>query len=126
MASVGWGNEADYDPASIQRSLAAYPFVVYARDEAGQLVGYVTAFSDGAFSTFIGELVVRPEAQRRGLGSALLQRVEEQYPGIPVYVQSFADVEGFFQRRGYRARKRPQSVMFKMAGLALSPQTRLP
>ena len=37
MAAVGWGDAAGYDPELIQRSLAAYPFIAYARDDAGNL-----------------------------------------------------------------------------------------
>lgn len=120
MASVGWGTEQEYDQAAIERSLTAYPFLAHARDGGGQLVGYVTAFSDRAFSTFIGELVVRREAQDRGVGSALLRSVEEKYPGIPLYIQSFSDVEEFFRQRGYRAGTRPQAVLFKIPGLVVS------
>ena len=114
MDSVGWGSEGDYDATLIERSLTTYPFVAHARDQAGRLVGYVSAFSDGAFSTFLGELVVRPEAQRLGLGTELLKRVEQRYSGIPVYVHAFADAEEFFRLSGYRVSERPMQVLFKI------------
>ena len=114
MASVGWGDEADYDRELVELSMASYPFIAHVRDLTGKLVGYVSAFSDGAFSTFIGELAVRPEVQHLGLGTELLDRVERHYPGIPVYAHSFADQEGFFAARGYRVAARPQRVLFKI------------
>ena len=114
MASVGWGAEADYDKLLVERSLRAYPFIAYARDEGGRLVGYVSAFSEGAFSTFIGELVVRPEAQRLGLGTELLKRVESRFPGIPLYAHPFADTEEFFIFRGYQSPERPIQTLFKI------------
>lgn len=114
MGSVGWGEELAYDNNVVERSLAEYPFVAYARDQKGLLVGYVSAFSDGAFSTFIGELVVRPEAQRLGLGTELLRRVEQRYPGVPIYAHSFADLEEFFVLRGYKVAQRPMRVLFKI------------
>ncbi|MBI4220293.1 MAG: GNAT family N-acetyltransferase [Chloroflexi bacterium] len=114
LASVGWGREADYDPQDVERSLAAYPFVAHARDRDGRLVGYVSAFSDGSFSTFIGELVVRPDNQRRGVGTALLKAVEERYPGVPVYAHTFNDTAGFFEKHGYRIAQRPMQVLFKI------------
>jgi len=46
-----------HDHWAVRRSAAAYPFIAYARDPEGRLAGYITAFSDGAFSTFIGDLI---------------------------------------------------------------------
>jgi GNAT superfamily N-acetyltransferase len=114
MGSVGWGEPDAYDEAVIRGSLAAYPFVAHARDSAGHLVGYISAFSDGAFSTFIGELLVRPSARQHGIGSELLGAVEHRYPGVPIYAHSFDDAEPFFARRGYRLGQRRQSVLFKI------------
>lgn len=114
MGAVGWGEAAEYDPAAIERSLAAYPLIVQARDPAGRLVGYVSAFSDGSFSTFIGELVVHPDHQRDGLGTQLLERVEREFPGVPIYAFPFRDVSGFFLRRGYRHPGRAMNVLWKI------------
>ncbi len=119
MGAVSWGAAADYDPAVIKRSLAAYPFVAHVRDGSGQLVGYISAFSDGAFSTFIGELVVRPQAQGRGIGTALLELVEQRYTGIPLFIHSFVDVQEFFLQRGYRVPARPIAALSKRNGMVL-------
>jgi predicted N-acetyltransferase YhbS len=113
MASVGAGEEAAYSPEVIQRSLAAYPFVAHARRSDGTLVGYVSAFSDGAFSTFVGELAVHPTIRRRGVGRCLMQAVETYANGVPVYVNLFSEEETFFARLGYRRSRRPMSVLFK-------------
>lgn len=111
MASVGWGDEADYQPEVLLRSMAAYPLVAYCRDASGLLVGYVTAFTDGAFSTFIGELVVRPQFQRQGIGSALLEVIVEKCRGIPIYGTPFEDTRDFFLARGFQEPKRAMSVV---------------
>ena len=68
MAAVGWGAITDYDATSVSRSIDSYPFVAHARTTDGALVGYVSAFSDGAFSTFIGEVLVHPQLQGQGVG----------------------------------------------------------
>jgi GNAT superfamily N-acetyltransferase len=44
----------------------------------GMLLGYAYALSDGAFSTILGELIVRPGAQRLDIGRSLIQRVEDE------------------------------------------------
>ncbi|HEX5338517.1 MAG TPA: GNAT family N-acetyltransferase [Gallionella sp.] len=111
LAAVGWGDETDYQPEILLRSMAAYPLVAHCRDASGLLVGYVTAFTDGAFSTFIGELVVRPQFQRRGIGSALLELVVEKCRGVPIYGTPFEDTRDFFLARGFQAPQRAMSVV---------------
>lgn len=113
LVAVGWGSKADYESSAVLRSLAAYPFIGHARDTSDRLVGYVSAFSDGAFSTFIGELVVHPDAQDEGIGAELLSRVERRYSGVPIYTLPFDDAREFFFKRGYRIPKRAMSVVSK-------------
>jgi GNAT superfamily N-acetyltransferase len=114
MASVGWGS--DYSEELVQRSLAAYPFVAHARSENGVLLGYVSAFSDRAFSTLLGELAVHPEAQRKGIGRALLSAVETEFVGVPVYVKPLGEAKRFFSACGYRAPTVEMQVLFKRNG----------
>lgn len=111
MASVGWGDETHYQPEILLRSIAAYPLVAHCRDAKGLLVGYVSAFTDGAFSTFIGELIVRPRFQRRGIGSALLALVVKKCRGVPIYGTPFEDTRDFFLERGFRISKRAMFVV---------------
>lgn len=111
MAAVGWGDETDYQPEEILRSVAAYPLVAHCRNAGGLLVGYASAFTDGAFSTFIGELIVRPQFQRQGIGSALLALIVEECRGVPVYGTPFEDSRNFFLERGFRVPKRGMSVV---------------
>jgi ribosomal protein S18 acetylase RimI-like enzyme len=117
MSSVGWGTESAYDDQAIEQSLSAYPFIAHCRDSAGALIGYVSAFSDGAFSTFVGELVVHPEFQRNGIGTELLRLVVERYSGVPIYATPFEDVQEFFLERGFRIPKRTMSVVSQRNGL---------
>lgn len=114
MASVGWGS--GYDEASFLRSSRAYPLIVNARADNGELVGYASAFSDGAFSTMLGELVVRPDAQGAGTGRALMSAVEAAFPGVPVYVKALGDATRFFEACGYRRPGVEMTVLFKKAG----------
>ncbi|MDM0021626.1 GNAT family N-acetyltransferase [Variovorax saccharolyticus] len=111
MESVGWGG--GYDEESFERSYRAYPLVVHARADDGVLLGYVSAFSDGVFSTMLGELVVRPTAQGSGIGRALLKAVEAEFPGVPVYVKAMGEAKRFFEACGYRRPTTEMTVMFK-------------
>ncbi len=112
--SVGWGD--GYEEEMIQRSIQAYPLVAHARDAKGVLVGYVTAFSDGAFSTMLGELAVHPAVQRQGVGKALLTIVEARFPGVPIIVKALGDAKKFFEACGYRIPNAEVTSMFKKVG----------
>lgn len=116
MESVGWGS--GYTEELVRRSLTAYPFVAHARSESGDLWGYVSAFSDHAFSTMLGELVVHPLAQRKGIGRALLTSVENEFAGVPVYVKPLGEARHFFAACGYRAPGIEMQVLFKRNGTA--------
>ncbi|BEP94430.1 hypothetical protein GmRootA79_28140 [Acidovorax sp. A79] len=110
MAAVGWG---EHDEALFLRSCRAYPLVAHARMDDGAVVGYVSAFSDGAFSTMLGELVVHPAVQGRGIGRALMQRIELEFPGVPIYVKAMGGARHFFSACGYREPQAQVTVMFK-------------
>lgn len=113
MASVGWGQEEDYDSQKIVNSITSYPFVAHVRNEENELIGYVSSFSDGAFSTFIGELVVKPEYQKKGLGRELLNAVEQKFEGAPVYIISYETEKEFFLGQGFKQPKTPMFALTK-------------
>lgn len=114
MAAVHWGEPTDYPAATVAAALRSYHFIGHVRDEAGLLVGYLCAFSDGAFATFVGELVVHPCARGTGVGAALLEAVESAWPGVPVFAIGFRDARGFYYRQGYSHPPRPIEVLTKL------------
>ncbi|MCF6323225.1 MAG: GNAT family N-acetyltransferase [Gammaproteobacteria bacterium] len=99
--------------AEIELSIDAYPFTAQARNATDELIGYVSAFSDGVFITMIGDLLVHADYQRRGIGTALLKSVERRYPGIPIQVHSLSDCLSFFTRQGYMPPEQPIRVVLK-------------
>lgn len=70
--------------------------VVAIDEESNQVVGFVTAISDGVLSAYISLLEVLPEYQGRGIGSELMRRLLDQTKGLymvdtlcDVHVQSY-------------------------------------
>jgi len=61
----------------------------------------------------LGELIVPSGSQRLGIGRSLIQRVEDEFPGVPVYVKALGDARRFFEACGYRCPPVEMSVMFK-------------
>ena len=76
--------------------------VVVALDEASdQVVGFVTAISDGVLSAYISLLEVLPEYQGRGIGSELMRRLLSQTKGLyMVDTLCDVDVQSYYARFG--------------------------
>lgn len=113
--AVGWGQN---DPSVVGQSIAAYPFTACARTEAGQLVGYLSAFSDGVMSTLLGELVVHPAWRRQGVARSLLAALERGYPSAPIYIKALGESKHFYEAMGFKVPKAEFTVMFKRPSAA--------
>ena len=73
------GGPTPPSPATPRRILAGSAHRVVAVDDAtGQVVGFANAISDGVLAAYIPLLEVRPGYQRRGIGTALMQRLMAQ------------------------------------------------
>ncbi|THA25720.1 N-acetyltransferase [Streptomyces sp. RKND-216] len=76
--SVGWeGYTAD--AGKLCRGLHNSHLVLTARDEAGVLLGLARTAPDDEHVVYVQDVLVRPQAQRRGVGRALLDRLRERY-----------------------------------------------
>ena len=78
--SVGWSaytRDMDVLVAAIRGS----DFVVEAR-QAGELMGLARAISDDASVVYIQDILVREEAQGRGIGRALVRTILERYAHV--------------------------------------------
>ena len=78
--SVGWTNYTR-DPAMLQRAYANSLLTLAAFD-GDRLVGIVRAVGDGASVVFVQDLLVLPQYQRQGIGTALLREVLARFSGV--------------------------------------------
>jgi len=70
--------------------------------EHGQVVGFVTALSDGVLSAYLPLLEVLPAQRQRGVGTELVRRVLDKVgPRYMVDVMCDADVFAFYERLGF-------------------------
>ncbi|MBA3367654.1 MAG: GNAT family N-acetyltransferase [Geodermatophilaceae bacterium] len=101
--AVGWTAYTD-DPAVLHAALAGSSLVVIAR-RAGRLVGLARVISDGATICYLQDVLVHPDAQRTGVGRALILAVLEPYAGVRQKVLLTDDEPGqraFYESLGYR------------------------
>jgi predicted N-acetyltransferase YhbS len=99
----GWIHATD--PARLRTAIACSSASLVALDE-GEVIGYARALSDEAFAVYIADILVRPDRQREGIGSALFQALLDRYP-IDVFhhqvLISERGAEGFYRRHGLTA-----------------------
>ncbi|GAA3435238.1 GNAT family N-acetyltransferase [Kutzneria kofuensis] len=75
--AVGWTAYTD-KPELLRRGVAGSSYVVTAR-LGGRLLGLARAISDDATICYLQDVLVHPEAQRRGIGRQLLTAVLDRY-----------------------------------------------
>ena len=99
---VGWPHPPS--PETHLRLLAGSDHFVLAIDrETGQVVGFVTALTDGVLSGFIPLLEVLPAYQGRGVGRALMTRMLDRLRNLPNVGLLFdPDVVPFYERLGMK------------------------
>ena len=99
---VGWPNPPS--PATHLRLLAGSDYVELAVDaDTGQVVGFITAISDGVLAAFIPLLEVLPAYQGQGIGATLVARLLARLDHLyMVDLLCDADVQPFYARLGMR------------------------
>ena len=78
--SVGWSAYTD-DPAALRNGFANSLLTLAAYEE-GALLGLIRVVGDGHTVIFVQDLLVRPQFQRSGIGSALLRAVLDRYADV--------------------------------------------
>lgn len=96
-------------PATLLRILQGSDYIVLARDgQDGEVIGYVTAISDGVSCAYIPHLEVRQQWQGQGIGSELVRRLVAQLQRLyMVDLVCDPELQSFYQRLGFR----PHSAM---------------
>ncbi len=99
---VGWPHPPS--PQAHLRLLSGSDHFVLAIDiESGQVVGFVTALTDGVLSGFIPLLEVLPSFQGQGIGQGLMTRMLDRLGDLPnVDLLCDPDVMPFYERFGMK------------------------
>ena len=78
--SVGWTAYTDH-PEVLQKGFES-SMLTLAAYEGDQLLGVIRAVGDGYTVVFVQDILVFPEYQRKGIGSALLQAILDRYSHV--------------------------------------------
>lgn len=110
FTSVEW--ESGKYPQRLQSAIAKSDYVVTAWD-GDRLIGLMSALSDGFMTAYFPYLVVRPEYQKRGIGTTIVQKVLENYRscGRKVLI-AYDDAAPFYEKCGFNVGegKLPMSI----------------
>lgn len=102
-ASVGWTAYTD-DKEALRRGYE-YSLLVLAAYEKDALLGIIRAVGDGYTIVFIQDILVYPERQRQGIGTALLKALLDRYPQvrqIELTTDNTPKTIAFYQTMGFR------------------------
>ena len=78
--SVGWQNYTQR-PQMLKEAYA-HSLKIYAAYVNNKLAGIIRVVGDGASVVFVQDLLVYPEYQRQGIGTALLKMIMEEYQNV--------------------------------------------
>ncbi len=101
-SSVGWTAYTD-DPASLFSGFAK-SLLILAAYEGESLAGLVRCVGDGETIIYVQDILVYPEFQRRGIGTALLREVIERFAHVRQLVLSTDSEErtlAFYSSMGF-------------------------
>jgi 8-oxo-dGTP pyrophosphatase MutT (NUDIX family)/GNAT superfamily N-acetyltransferase len=99
-AAEGWTTPTARPEASLASWRAAWPALVAVAD--GAVVGFLRAVSDGAVSTYVGEVIVAPAWRGRGLGAALLEAYHALAPTTRLDLLAIPEAAAFYEHIGFQ------------------------
>ena len=101
-AAVGWTAYTD-DPEALREGFAR-SLLTLAAYEDGRLAGLIRAVGDGSTIVFVQDILVHPDSRRKGIGSAQLKAVLEQYSHVrqlTLVTDSTPETLAFYRSMGF-------------------------
>lgn len=90
-SSVGWSAYTS-DPSSLRKAFEGSLLTLAAYDNGG-LAGIIRTVGDGSSIVYIQDIIVSPERQRQGIGTALVKAVLERFPSVRQIILTTDDTE---------------------------------
>ena len=103
--AVGWTNYTS-NPTMLKNALEHSLFLISARDEEGNLIGFLRAVGDGFSIVYIQDIIVLPEYQRQEIGTQLLRQTMEHFKEVYQMIlttDSELKTLAFYESNGFTA-----------------------
>lgn len=95
---------AHHEPDVHKRAFEASHTTVFLYD-AGRLIGFGRAMSDGAYQAAVYDCAVHPDSQGKGLGRTIMDAILAQVSHCNVILYASPGKEGFYEKHGFRKMK---------------------
>ena len=102
-ASVGWTNYCRH-PEMLRNAFGGSLCILGAYEE-DRLIGLIRAVGDGYSSVLIQDILVHPDYQRRGIGSALMTEMLKKFAHvyqIQLATDNTEKTKAFYRSQGFR------------------------
>lgn len=102
------------DLSRLERTVSASLSVITAWDDSN-LIGLVRGVGDGETILYVQDLLVHPDFQNRGIGTALLSKLLENYPEVRQKVlltEEAPDVRSFYEKFNFVSCDKGNAVAF--------------
>ena len=103
--AVGWTNYTT-NPTMLKNALEHSLFLISARDEEGNLIGFLRAVGDGFSIVYIQDIIVLPEYQRQGIGIQLLRQTLKYFNEVyQIILTTDSELKtiAFYEANGFTA-----------------------
>lgn len=94
-----------HDPEFLKRAIQGSNLLVTAR-EHGKLIGLLRGLTDHCYRTFVADLAVAKNHQRKGIGKKLLEFTRNLAPEARLFLFSAEDSELFYLKLGFELHPR--------------------
>jgi ribosomal protein S18 acetylase RimI-like enzyme len=103
MKSVAGFWDETWRPDVLERALGSSETIALVHHDGQSVDGFICAH-DVSFRSYLSELVVSPESERRGIGARLLSEIERRMAdrGCSLMIADvWRDAEGFYRAQGW-------------------------
>lgn len=108
--SVGWGHK-DY-PQMLVKAIENSSFLVCAHADT-ELIALGRAISDGVFTVYFPDLLVKPEWQNKGIGGQMMEIMLKHFEGFhnQVLIAEDEAARAFYLKQGFVAETNALSIL---------------
>ncbi len=103
--SVGWGKKENYTVESVKSALDKTNRIISARDRNNNIIGMARVLSDFVFTTYIAEIIILPEFQNLGIGTAIIEEIKNSFKGTGIFCETTPPVDKFLEKCGFTRRE---------------------